>query len=201
MIDSIIGIFIVIAIFIIISALIIFLINLLFSSGLHRFLKILLLFIIVLLVYYFLGKICIAYVTTILNFAQSKPGMELWDNIWYILFIIFVLLIAATLIKSVREKNLRWNLLIASMGTLLVMLLYTIIMYVYMYHDNILGIMASFTMFMVLITLIIIFIRNFNNILVTIIYLLYAFVSFIYVVCLIVCLVKLFIYVYDYIFI
>lgn len=201
MIDSIIGIFIVIAIFIIISALIIFLINLLFSSALHRFLKILLLFIIVFIVYYLISKVLIAYVTVFLNFAQSKPGMEIWDNIWYILLIIFVLLITATLIKSVREKGLRWNLLIASIGTLLVMLLYTIIMYVYMYHDNILGIMLSFTIFMVFVTLIIIFIRNFNNFLVTIVYLLYAFVSFIYLICLIVCLIKLFIYVYDYVFI
>lgn len=201
MIDSLIGFFIAVAIFIAISALIIFLISLLFSPTTHRLLKTLVLFIIVLLIYSFLGKFFMAYATTFLNFTQSKGGMEFWDNIWYILLIIFVLLITATLIKSVREKSLRWNLLIASIGTLLVMLLYTIIMYVYMYHDGILGIMGSFTIIMIFITLIIIFVRNFNNFIVTIIYLLYAFISFIYVVCLIVSLVKLFIYVYDYIFI
>ena len=201
MLEALIGFFVAIAIFIVISALIIFLISLLFSPSTHRFLRVVFLFIVVLIIYYFLGKFLIAYVTTFLNFTKSKAGMESFDNIWYIIFIIFILLITATIIKSVRETHLRWNLLMASIGTLLALLLYTVVMYIYMYRDDVLGAMGTLTIIMVFVTLIIIFLRNFNNILVSIIYLLYAFLSFIYVLCLMVCLIKLFVYIYDYVFI
>ena len=162
-------------------------INFMMSSNFYGSMMFVFIFISIILIYYFLGTYVYAMMASIFYIPESsRADMELWDNIWYILFIIFVMLILAVFIKSVKDNGMRWNLLLSSIGVFFILLLYTIMYYIILYNQYIGKLTFILTWVVIIYTILIMAIRgltlsmNFTAPIFT----LYGLLTIVYVICL-----------------
>ena len=94
------------------------------------------LFILVFLVYFFIGYFIYQYVLLPIYDMLPKKDMIIWDNIWYAIFTVFIMLLLAAIIKTVRDNRIRVGLTYFSLGTLTILIVYTIMYYIFMFNES-----------------------------------------------------------------
>jgi hypothetical protein len=176
--------------------------NFLMSPYFYKAMMFLFIFVSVLLVYYFLGRYLYQFTTSIFYIPPSaRQNMVLWDNIWYLIFVIFILLILAVFIKSVKDNGMRWNLLLSSIGVLFILILYTIMYYIIVYNEYVGQNIFKLTIVLGIYTGIIMIIREWSMKFTAPIFTLYALLSLIYIICIFVWIFNMLIGCYSYVYI
>lgn len=164
--------------------LVMFTLNFILKAQFYEFIIFFILGIFILLVYYILGSYIYSFFIALSQFGRTTVDMEIWDNIWYSLFFIFIILMLTVFIKSVKDDGMRWNILIYAIGTLFALIVYTIIYYLYVYYDMVPKLTFYLTITMIVFTAIIMFTKGLSSSLLTPIYILFVFVTLVYLICL-----------------
>jgi len=96
----------------------------------------LVLFALIFLAYFLVGYLIYLYILLPISDWLPKRDMVIWDNIWYGILAVFIMLILATIVKSVRDNRIRVGLSYFSIGTLFILILYSIIYYIFMFNES-----------------------------------------------------------------
>lgn len=140
----------------------------------------------ILLYMYVMSFIKGAYAGSVSSIA-GKEEMVIMDNIWFFLLMVFVLIVVALITKSVKDSRIRWNLLFATIGSLLILSVYTVIYYIVFHYEKINTIMLAMTIIMAVLTvLLLLIVRLSFSFLINQFYVLYGIMSFIYMVCILI---------------
>jgi hypothetical protein len=115
---------------------------------------------IVLYLYYRAGGYIYTLYMSMVPFNYNNKNMVHWDDVWYSIFIIFLIMLCSVFIKTVRRGNISWDRLFHTIGVLGVLGFYTIMYYLYMYHDHIFKIVGYLTVAMAIMSGIIYFIKR-----------------------------------------
>jgi hypothetical protein len=135
----------------------------LFVSGLvWRVSKFILILGIVIYVYFKLGGYIYAFYLTWVPFKYVNKNMRVWDDIWYTILIIFIIIMCSVFIKSVKINNINWERLFYGLGALALLGFYSIAYYLYLYYDYIGTITGILTVAMILASGIVVMIKNFG---------------------------------------
>jgi hypothetical protein len=174
-----------------------FLIHFIMSAGFYRFFMYMILGIIVLVLYYFIGFYLYMFWTVLSQVGRTSCNMEFWDNIWYTILFAFIILTLTVFIKSVKADGMRWNLLVYSISTLFVLILYTITYYLYIYNDLIAIITGILSGAMVVLTAFAVFLKSYSSSIIDLFYVFYALVTVIFTVSLFMFLFKVLVSCYN----
>lgn len=128
---------------------------------------------------------------------NKNQDMLFWDNIWYILLITYILLLIATIVRSVKEKEIHASTIIWGLAILFILFIYTIIYYFVFAYDNIENIFYSLSFALFWITIIFLILRYFKMSFVQYIYIFYAIFCYLYIVCFFIYLYKVLNDLYD----
>lgn len=167
------------------------------SAGFYRFFMFLLLGIIVLVLYYFIGFYLYMFWTVLSQIGRTSCNMEFWDNIWYAILFAFIILTLTVFIKTVKADGMRWNLLVYSISTLFVLILYTIMYYLYIYNDLIAIITGLLSVVMIFLTIIAVFLKSYSSSIIDLFYVFYALVTVVFTVSLFMFLFKVLVSCYN----
>lgn len=180
---------------------------LLIAITLHstRYLLYILIYIVVLSICIYFGK----YLTDILKqyiySPTENPNMVIMGNIWYVLFIIFIMLICALFIKSVKESTVRMNIVYACVGIMLILFIYTILYYIIMFYDRINKIIIYLTIIEFIATCIVIILIKIDNTylnnFLSYLYIIYGIITFTFIIALIIYIYYILDKSYDYFFV
>lgn len=121
----------------IIFAVIIFFVRLLTSSSMHNMFAYIIIVVLLFIIYWIFGYTILGFYYQYVYLVNFKKNMELWDNIWYSIAFILLAVIIALIVKSIKEKFPRVNLIFASIGLILILFIYTIIYYMIMFYNKI----------------------------------------------------------------
>jgi hypothetical protein len=143
----------------IIFAVIIFFVRLLTSSSMHNMFAYIIIVVLLFIIYWIFGYTILGFYYQYVYLVNFKKNMEIWDNIWYSIAFILLAVIIALIVKSIKEKFPRVNLIFASIGLILILFIYTIIYYMIMFYSKIgqillitFIIVAAMTAFILLLT-------------------------------------------------
>jgi hypothetical protein len=114
----------------------------------------------ILYAYYRAGGYIYSFYASWVPFRYENKNMVHWDDVWYTIFIIFLIMMCSVFIKTVKKGNVSWGRLSYAIGVLGVLAFYTIMYYLYMYYDSIFEIMGYLTVGMIIMTGIVIFIKK-----------------------------------------
>lgn len=93
---------------------------------------------IILYVYWILGGIVYSFFKSTIKFKTSKKNMELWDTIWYLIFIVFLITILTVFVKMLKNSgNTYLNIFMYVFGLGFLLFFYTIMYYLYVYYEDI----------------------------------------------------------------
>jgi len=155
----------------------------------------------VVLVYYFLGNFIFGFFKSIIGYNwRGNKNMDFWDNIWYLILIVFIMLILAVFIKSIKDNGMRWNLLLSAIAVLFILFLYTVLYFVILYNDKLGYATFILTIIIAIYTAIIMLIRGWSMKFTAPIFSIYAMLTIVYGICLFVLVFNMLLKCYDYIY-
>ena len=133
---------------------------------------------IILTIYYYLSIYLYGIYLNIIPAKPKNKNMEVWDNFWYAILIIFLSLLCTVFIKSIKKNDLQIALLFNTFAAFIALIMFTIMYYLYVYYEYIgkITLIATCAMF---IGTIIVLIIKFLNISYGIVYPLFIIYSFI----------------------
>jgi len=162
------------------------------NSSLHATIISLIIYVIVFYVYLIFAEIF----KSISKQVFTVPDGDTWDTIYYLIIIIFFLLIIATIVRSIKSESIERSLLFSSIGTLYVLLMYSVIYFLVKNYDIIENIFFWLNVIILPFTFLIWLIGVVNFWFVKVIYFLYSLLSLVYVIALFICIYKFFDYLY-----
>lgn len=157
------------------------------SSQFYMLILGVLIFILTILLYFYVMSFIKGAYTGSVSSIAGKEEMVIMDNIWFFLLMVFVLIVVALITKSVKDSRIRWNLLFATIGSLLILSVYTVIYYIVFHYEKINTIMLAMTIIMAVLTILLLLIVRLSfSFLINQFYVLYGIMSFIYMVCILI---------------
>ncbi len=157
-------------------------IHFIMSAGFYNFFMYMLLGLVVVVLYYFIGFYLYLFWSVLSQIGRTTCNMEFWDNIWYALLFAFIILTLTVFIKTVKADGMRWNLLIYSISTLFILILYTITYYLYVYNDLIATITGILSVVMIVLTTFAVFLKSYSSSIIDLFYVFYALVTVVFTV-------------------
>lgn len=136
----------------------------------------------ILVTYYYISMYLYELFSNIMPKKPKNKNMEIWDNVWYAILIIFLALLCTVFIKSMKKNDLQIALLFNSFVALVALVMFTIMYYLYMYYDYIgqaTGI-ASIAMFFGTIIILIIRYLKISYTVVYPIFIIYSFICLVF---------------------
>ncbi len=179
------------------TALFLIFLNFIMSAGFYKFMLYAAIGLLVIILYYFIGIYLYAFWAILSQIGRTTCNMVFWDNIWYALLFAFIIMTLTIFIKAVKADGMRWNLLIYSISTLFILILYTIVYYLYIYNDLIASITGILSIVMIVLTTIAVFLKTYSSSIVDVFYVFYALITVIFTVSLFMFLYKILISCYN----
>ena len=132
------------------------------SGQIWTFIKFIGITFVILTIYYFLGVYLYDIFKNIIPKKKNNKSMIIWDNIWYTILFIHIILICTVFIKSMKRKELHVVLLFKSILALIVLMMFTLMYYLYMYYEYIGQAIGIATIAMFVGTIIVLIIKYLN---------------------------------------
>lgn len=175
-------------------ALIITLFRIAFQSKTHNIMMIVLSFLLVLIFYILIFNILDNFIN---KMVFIDPKMLIFDYIWYILLIIFILLLLATLIKTIKDRGFRDNMFLYAIGILVLLITITVLYYIYKNVEDMGKYLFIMTVYVIIATIIVILANMVIPSVMKYFIFLYAFGIVIYISCIIAWIINLIIDIKD----
>lgn len=137
-----------------------FVIRLLVSGKIWAIMKFLVILCIVIFVYYKLGGYIYKFYLSWVPFKYVNKNMRVWDEIWYSLLIIFIIIMCSVFIKTVKSNNINWERLFTGLSVLAALGFYTIMYYLYFYYEHIATITGFLTIAMIIASGLVVLVKN-----------------------------------------
>jgi len=169
-----------------------FLIYLFTNSSLHSTVVSLIVYVIVLYIYLIFAELF----KGISKQVFTVPEGDLWDTIYYIIIIVFLLLIIATIVRTIKSETIEKRLLFSSIGTLYVLLMYSVVYFLVKNYDMIENIFFWLNVIILPFTFLIWLFGVLKIWFIKYLYFLYSLFSLVYVIAMFICIYKLFDYLY-----
>ncbi len=113
------------------------LIRIIYSSSWYNALIFIILAAGILYAYWFLASFVYSYMKATVKFHTTNKNMEIWDNIWYTILILFIIMIISLFIKMSKSTNNKvWSSFMYVFGLGFILALYTVMYYLYMFYDE-----------------------------------------------------------------
>ena len=122
----------------------------------------------------------------------NVPDGDLWDTIYYIIIIIFFLFVIATIVRTIRSGSPQMNLLYSSIGTLYILLIYSVIYFLRKNYERIWSIFFWLNVIILPFTFVLWLIGVPEWWVAKVLYFLFSLLSLVYVITLFICIYKLF---------
>jgi hypothetical protein len=122
----------------------------------------------------------------------NVPDGDLWDTIYYIIIIIFFLFVIATIVRTIKSMSPQMNLIYSSIGTLYILLIYSVIYFLRKNYERIWSIFFWLNVITLPFTFVLWLIGVPEWRVTKYLYFLFSLLSLVYVITLFICIYKLF---------
>ena len=82
------------------------------------------------------GKVFHDFIAVQIGYFVPQYDLCIWDNIWWSLAFIVILLIIACIVRSISYYHINFNLIYATLGMIFVLLVYTLVYIIYIFRDK-----------------------------------------------------------------
>lgn len=106
------------------------------SSTIYKCLFALFGFALLLAIYIFIGGMFYKFAIEPFYSFIPRRKMVIWDNIGYTLIFILLLLTIAAVVKSIRDRRVKWDYARTLFGMVLLILIFYLIYYIYLFDDK-----------------------------------------------------------------
>lgn len=137
-----------------------FLIRMLVSGKIWAIMKFLVILCLVIYIYYKVGGYIYKFYLTWVPFKYVNKNMRVWDEIWYSLLILFIIIMCSVFIKTVKNNSINWERLFSGLSVLGTLGFYTIMYYLYFYYEHIATITGILTIAIIVASGIVILLKN-----------------------------------------
>lgn len=162
------------------------------NSSLHSTIISLIVYVVVFYLYLIFAEIF----KSISKQVFTVPEGDWWDSIYYIIIIVFFMFIIATIVRSIKSESIEKRLLFSSIGTLYILLMYSVIYFLVKNYDIIDNIFFWLNVIILPFTFLIWLFGVLKLWFINYLYFLYSLFSLVYVIALFICIYKLFDYLY-----
>ena len=152
------------------------------SGKIWSIMKFAIIIVVILTLYWFIGMYVYELYMFIMPTKPKNKNMAVWDNVWYAILIVFLVLLCTVFIKSLKKTELQITLLYNSFVALIVLVMFTMMYYLYMYYERINEITGYVTLAAVVGTAIVLVIKHFGISFETVypIFIIYSFICMIF---------------------
>lgn len=159
-------------------------VRILYSSSLYNAIIFFILAAVILYIYWMLASFIYGFIRSSTQFHTTDKNMEIWDNIWYTILIIFIVTILTLFIQITKSTNSKvWASFMYVFGIAFIFVFYTIMYYLYMFYEEVPKITGILTAIVVGLTGIML-LFNYLNWTLSVFYIIYGIAMVIWLMCL-----------------
>jgi hypothetical protein len=159
-------------------------VRILYSSSLYNAIIFFILAAVILYIYWMLASFIYGFIRSSTQFHTTDKNMEIWDNIWYTILIIFIVTILTLFIQITKSTNSKvWASFMYVFGIAFIFVFYTIMYYLYMFYEEVPKITGILTAIVVGLTGIMLLL-NYLNWTLSVFYIIYGIAMVIWLMCL-----------------